>query len=256
MPAARASPTTDQRGVGRFGGVDIGAFESQGFQFAVVPGSTPQTANIGTAFANPLAVTATANNPVEPVDGGVVTFVASPAANGATAIFLDPSAVIAGGQAALTAAPNNVLGSYTVATSPGGSLSFDLTNTGQVFAALVVNDASDALAPGAGLLSLREAVAFANTDLVGRLEHQLRRDGLRRAAGDHPDRHAARAEQHRRGRSRSQARRSGVTVERRRAEPGVPGRSECHRVDLRADDHRRLNHPGMAAACTTWARSH
>ena len=44
-----------------------------------VAGSTPQTANIGTAFANPLAVTVTANNPVEPVNGGVVTFVANPA---------------------------------------------------------------------------------------------------------------------------------------------------------------------------------
>ena len=111
-------PDTDQRGLGRFGGVDIGAFESQGFNFAIVPGSTPQTSNIGTAFANPLAVTATANNPVEPVDGGVVTFVPEPSANGATAIFLDPSAVIAGGQAALIAAPNNVLGSYTVVARP------------------------------------------------------------------------------------------------------------------------------------------
>ena len=88
--------------------MDIGAFESQGFSSTAVPGSTPQTSNIGTAFANPLAVTVTANNPVEPVDGGVVSFVADPAANGATAIFLAPSAVIAGGQAAVTAAPNNV----------------------------------------------------------------------------------------------------------------------------------------------------
>ena len=67
-------PDTDQRGVGRVGGVDIGAFESQGFTLTAVPGSTPQTASIGTAFATPLAVTVTANNPVEPVDGGVVSF--------------------------------------------------------------------------------------------------------------------------------------------------------------------------------------
>ena len=65
-------------------------------------------------------MTVTANNPVEPVDGGVVTFVANPAANGASAIFLAPSAVIAGGQAAVTAAPNNVDGSYTVVTSASG----------------------------------------------------------------------------------------------------------------------------------------
>ena len=49
-------PANDQRGLGRVGAVDIGAFESQGFTFTVVPGSTPQTAMIGTAFANPLAV--------------------------------------------------------------------------------------------------------------------------------------------------------------------------------------------------------
>ena len=55
-----------------------------------VAGSTPQTAAIGTPFANPLAVTVTANNPVEPVDGGVVSFVANPAANGASAILLGP----------------------------------------------------------------------------------------------------------------------------------------------------------------------
>ena len=70
------------------GTVDIGAFESQGFTLTAVAGSTPQTANIGTAFANPLAVTVTANNPVEPVDGGVVSFAANPAANGASAILV------------------------------------------------------------------------------------------------------------------------------------------------------------------------
>ena len=66
-------------------------------------------------------MTVTANNPVEPVDGGVVSFVANRSATGATAIFLAPSAVIAGGQAAVTAAPNNALGSYTVVASVTGS---------------------------------------------------------------------------------------------------------------------------------------
>ena len=55
---------------------DIGAFQSQGFTLTPVAGSTPQSSAIGTAFVYPLAVTVTANNPVEPVDGGVVTFVA------------------------------------------------------------------------------------------------------------------------------------------------------------------------------------
>ena len=79
------------------------------------------------------------------------------------AIFLDPSAVIANGQAAITAAPNNTLGSYTIVTTSVGTVSFDLTNVGQVFAALVVNTTSDSIAPGAGLLSLREAIGFANS---------------------------------------------------------------------------------------------
>src|SRR5262249_4827156 len=66
-------PTTDQRGMPRVGATDIGAFESQGFTLTAVPGSTPQSAAIdGAAFANPLAVTVTANNAVEPVNGGVV----------------------------------------------------------------------------------------------------------------------------------------------------------------------------------------
>ena len=151
-------PTTDQRGLGRVGAVDIGAFESQGFTLTVVAGSSPQTSNIGTAFANPLAVSVTANNPVEPVNGGVVTFVANAAANGATAFFLPASsAVIAGGQAAVTAAPNNMDGSYQVTASASGSspVTFNLTNTGPVFAHLIVNTTSASLFPGAGLLSLR-----------------------------------------------------------------------------------------------------
>jgi hypothetical protein len=155
------APATDQRGFARVGAVDIGAFESQGFTLTPVAGSTPQSADIGTPFANPLAVTVTANNPVEPVDGGVINFVGNPV-SGATAILSAPSAVIAGGQAATTAAPNNALGSYTVTASATGSSpgSFDLTNTGTPFAALVVNTTSDSLFPGAGLLSLPEAVAF------------------------------------------------------------------------------------------------
>jgi hypothetical protein len=157
-------PATDQRGLGRVGVVDIGAFESQGFMLTVVPGSTPQTATIGTAFANPLAVNLTANNAIEPVDGGLVSFVALPGSNGATAISLPPFAVIANGQAAVTAVPNNVDGSYEVVASVSGlSAPFSLTNAGPVYPSLVVNTTSDSLAPGAGLLSLREAIGFADT---------------------------------------------------------------------------------------------
>ncbi len=162
-------PTTDERGAPRVGSVDIGAFESQGFTLNTVAGSTPQTAAIGSPFAKPLTVTVTPNNPAEPVDGGVVSFVANRSATGATAFFLPPPAVIAGGRAAATAAPNNALGSYTVVASVTGSspVSFALTNSGKVFTNLVVNTTKDSLLPGTGLLSLREAITFANLDSLG-----------------------------------------------------------------------------------------
>jgi hypothetical protein len=160
-----AGHTTDQRGLPRAvgGAVDIGAFESQGFTVTLAPGSAPQSAAIGTTF-NPLALGVTANNPVEPVDGGVVRFVARPAADGASAIFLNnPAAVIAGGTAAVVAAPNDIPGSYTVVPAVAGfSGGFALTNTGIPVTALTVNTTSDALAPGAGLLSLRDAVFIAD----------------------------------------------------------------------------------------------
>ncbi|MHB1561420.1 MAG: choice-of-anchor Q domain-containing protein, partial [Isosphaeraceae bacterium] len=163
------APATDQRGEPRVGAVDIGAFESQGFKLTPVAGSTPQTANIGVTFANPLAVTVTANNPVEPVNGGVVNFAASPASNGATAILLTSSAVIAGGQAGVTGGPNNMDGSYTVtASGPGlAATSLELTNAGPTLTSLAVNTTSSSLFAGAGLLSLPLAVAFANTDTSG-----------------------------------------------------------------------------------------
>jgi len=166
-----AGVTTDQRGLPRIvnGIVDIGAFESEGFTLTPVAGSTPQTSKIGTPFANPLAVTVTANNPSEPVNGGVISFVANRAVTGATAMLLAPSAVIGGGQAAISAAPNNAVGSYTVLASTTGSpsASFALTNAGPVFTHLIVNTTSDVLFTGTGLLSLREAIAFANLDSSG-----------------------------------------------------------------------------------------
>ena len=80
-----AGITTDQRGEPRIvnGTVDIGAFESQGFTLTPVAGSTPQGTPVNSPFANPLAVIVTANNPLEPVAGGVVTF--SAPASGASA---------------------------------------------------------------------------------------------------------------------------------------------------------------------------
>ncbi len=68
-----AGVTTDQRGLPRVvnGFVDIGAFESGGFTIAVSSGSGQSTA-VFTAFSAPLIATVTANNPSEPVAGGLV----------------------------------------------------------------------------------------------------------------------------------------------------------------------------------------
>ena len=79
-----AGVTTDQRGLPRIVNtvVDIGAFESSGFTIAVTSGSG-QSTGVLTAFPAPLVVTVTANNPIEPVAGGLVTF--TPPASGASA---------------------------------------------------------------------------------------------------------------------------------------------------------------------------
>ena len=162
--------TTDQRGAPRTlnGKVDIGAFQSKGFTVAALPGSTPQSATIGTEFANPLALSVAAVDPKEPVNGGFFTFTAMPAANGATAIYDSQAGVIANGQTDFVAAPNNIDGSYSVvATASGLSITFQLTNVGPSYSNLVVNTTSDSIAPGAGLLSLREAIAFSDTSPSG-----------------------------------------------------------------------------------------
>ena len=127
--------TTDQRGAGFprvvNGTVDIGAFESQGFTLTPVTGSTPQGTPVNSPFANPLAVIVTANNPLEPVAGGIVTF--SAPASGASASLSTTSPVTIGsnGQASVTATANAIGGQYTVSASTAGAAapaSFVLTN--------------------------------------------------------------------------------------------------------------------------------
>ena len=155
------APTTDQRGQPRVGAVDIGAFESQGFTLAPVAGSTPQSTVANTAFANPLAVSVTANNPVEPVNGGVITFAAP--VTGASATLSATTPTIAGGQASVTATADTTLGAYTVTASAAGagSATFNLTNIEAP--SLVVTTTSDVVDNTDGLTSLREAIAYAGT---------------------------------------------------------------------------------------------
>jgi hypothetical protein len=155
-------PTNDQREEPRTNHIDIGAFQSQGFNIAPVKGSTPQSADVTNAFANPLAVTVTPKNKVEPVDGGVVTFTLN-AGTGASATLSAGTAVISAGQAAVTATANTTPGSYTVSASAagGGTTSFALSNTEK--SSLRVTTLSDVVNLFDNLTSLREAIAYANS---------------------------------------------------------------------------------------------
>jgi hypothetical protein len=126
------APATDQRGIARPQGsaVDIGAFESQGFTIAVFGGNNQSTV-VNTAFTNSLVVHVIANDPIEPVIGGVVTCTGP--SSGAS-ISPNPSTATIGsnGQANLTTTAITVAGSYTVMAPAAGvatPASFSLTNT-------------------------------------------------------------------------------------------------------------------------------
>jgi predicted outer membrane repeat protein len=122
--------STDQRGKPRVGATDIGAFESQGFTLAVSSGNN-QSAKINTAFTNPLVVSVTAKNAVEPVAGGVITFTVP--ATGASAVLSSSTVTIGSdGKASVTATANATAGTYTVSASATGiaiPAKFSLTNT-------------------------------------------------------------------------------------------------------------------------------
>jgi hypothetical protein len=111
---------------------DIGAFESQGFTLATVAGSTPQSTIVTTPFTNPLVVTVTANNPAEPVNGGVINF--NVPLIGASATLSSSSSSINTSQASVIATANGLAGSYdvTAATRGAASFNFSLTNIAQV----------------------------------------------------------------------------------------------------------------------------
>ena len=126
-----AGLTADQRGVpipqnGRY---DIGAFESRGFTVTVTQGSGQSTL-IGTAFAQSLTATVTANASAEPVAGGVLTFTGPE--GGASATFSpDPATIGSTRVAGVTATANGTPGGpYTVTADTGaGRTTYALSNT-------------------------------------------------------------------------------------------------------------------------------
>lgn len=125
-------PSVDQRGIGRVGSPDIGAFESRGFTLSQVSGNS-QSAVVGTQFASPLMVEVTAHQAIEPVVGGHVHF--SAPTSGASAVPATPAASItSGGQAQTLVTANATAGGpYSVTASAAGttpaSVDFSLTNT-------------------------------------------------------------------------------------------------------------------------------
>ena len=153
-------PMSDERGVTRFGRVDIGAFQSLGFALVPVFGSTPQSAVAGTQFANPLTVMVRANDPGVPVDGGLIKFNVPVA--GASAGLSAFTATIAGGQASVIATANSSLGQYFVTASVELATTVALVLTNTEAPSLVLTTASDVVDRTDGLTSLREAIAYAN----------------------------------------------------------------------------------------------
>ena len=123
--------TTDQRGLPRSvnGVVDIGAFESSGFTIAATSGSGQSTA-VFTEFSAPLVATVTANNRIEPVAGGLVSFTA-PQAGASANLTGSPATISATGTVSVTAAANGIGGIYSVSAGARGIATaaiFGLTN--------------------------------------------------------------------------------------------------------------------------------
>lgn len=167
LGTSTGAPATDARGLPRFGTVDLGAFESQGFALTSATG-TSQTAAPGAAFAAPLTISVAALNRVEPVAGGQISFSFTPAANGATAVLAsNPASIDNTGVARTAAAANGAVGYYTgvgfargVTTSQTFSLANDhapaVLSTGGPYSAGV----------GGGALNLTASISDADIGQV------------------------------------------------------------------------------------------
>ena len=176
---------TDQRGVGANGIRDIGAFESRGFNIVATEG-TPQTANVGQAFA-PLIIRVDSDFS-EPVVGGTVNFTVNPGTTGAaadlneTTVFLDNN-----GQANVTATANTFLGDYEVTANTQGATTpatFSLSNAllGNIIVDTLIDENDNNVA--AGDVSLREALTFAESGSVISFNQALRGNTITLNSGE------------------------------------------------------------------------
>ena len=143
------------------GTVDIGAFESNLFKIAVTSGSG-QSTGISTAFPAPLVATVTANNPIEPVAGGLVTF--TPPSSGASATLGgNPATIAANGTVSVTAMANAIVGQYTVSAGARGitnTASFNLTN--QAIPTITTTPSVMTVALGTSPVTLKDTAVLAN----------------------------------------------------------------------------------------------
>ena len=123
--------TADQRGASRStsGGVDIGAFQDQGYTVAAYSGGA-QIAMVGQPFSSPIVAELTEDFAGARLPGATIHFGAP--SSGASATLSAASAVTdATGQASITATANATAGRYSVTASATGvtsSASFNLAN--------------------------------------------------------------------------------------------------------------------------------
>ncbi len=143
--AGNASASTlDQRGDARVGRSDIGAVESQGFTLTAASGAT-QSTTVGTPFSTVLTVRIVANNPIEPIAGGIINFTIPTSLSSAT-ITNGTVSVDAAGNANTIATANTKSGSYTISASAAGVVgiaNFNLTNLADAPSAIVATSGSD-----------------------------------------------------------------------------------------------------------------
>jgi hypothetical protein len=141
---AVSNVTTDQRGVVIASAPDIGAFQSQGFTLTAVSGGSPQSAAIGTPFPDPLSVLVTANDPLEPIAGGLVSF-AAPLAGASATPSVNTASIGGNGLASVHVSAGTSVGSYTITAAALGApkpVSFSLTNLKAPAAVTVTSSAS------------------------------------------------------------------------------------------------------------------